>query len=530
MTVYCQNCGKDTADKPLSFYGNVICSEDCKKLLSERVYFRDEPPEAGSTWFCPHCAAENPLGDPRQELRPNCTSCDKPLDPGSASPPKKGGCGGMVLVAVCLAGLAGCFGSGDKVQRSVAGRSMETSPVFEPASEPAPGSAPVSRSARSAANVDPWTGEAVAPRNAGPVRGSGGRTYRYGAKFEPPVGRILHGMGQWGEGNKEYEQMLGSPDLSPASTLIFFAIGDWPRAWESRVGNLDWWMREQRDRGRIPHVEISLFGIPEGERREQSIDHEIASSDRYDERIADVARRIRNVGGPVFVRIGGEFNGDWFDYHPYAYPIAYRRIVEIFREQETDNAAFIWCYEPSAPGDFDVVDEHGPRWFPGADVIDWFGLDVFGIPEFAGGRGRAGIESKQDRSERFLRMAERYNRPVIIAETSAVHQELSPDPADGRRDWDEWFVPFFDFLEKHPNIMAFHYVNTDWRDIPQARARGWRDARINNNGYLSRRYVAEMRKPRYMHADDVPLVNGYAEAMAIGDGLPPEMPSRGSSR
>jgi len=517
MTVYCQNCGKDTADKPLTFYGNVICSEDCKKVLSERVYFRDTPPDAGSTWFCPHCAAENPLGDPRQELRPNCASCERPLDPASASPPKKGGCGGMVLLALCVASLAGCFGSGDKVQRSVSGRPIAGDP------------APVRVGTRAQADVDPGAGRAIAPP-AEPVQGPGGRLYRYGAKFEPPMGRILHGMGQWEQGNKEYQRMLASPALSPASSLFFFAVGDWPRPWDGRVDMLEWLMGDQARKGRIPHLEISLFGIPEGKRTEQACDYEIARSDRYDDHIVDLARIVRDLGGPVFVRIGGEFNGEWFGYHPYSYPIAYRRIVEIFRREKADNAAFIWCYEPSGPGDFDVVDERGARWFPGADVIDWFGLDVFGLAEFASGRGRSGIESKQDRAERFLRMAERYNKPVIIAETSAVHVATTSDDADGRRDWDEWFVPFFSFLEQHPNIMAFHYVNTDWRDIPIARKRGWLDASINNNAYLSRRYVAELRKPRYMHADDVPLVYGYEEAMAIGRGPVDAPPDRGSSR
>jgi len=98
MAVHCQNCGKDTGGKALTFYGNVVCSEECKKLLSERVYFRDTPPEAGSTWFCPHCAAENPLGDPRRNLRPNCSACGRALDPASAAPPRKAGCLSLLLV------------------------------------------------------------------------------------------------------------------------------------------------------------------------------------------------------------------------------------------------------------------------------------------------------------------------------------------------------------------------------------------------------------------------------------------------
>ncbi len=100
MAVYCQNCGKDTSGKALTFYGNVLCSEACKKQLGERVYFRDTPPEPGSSWFCPHCGAGNPLGDPRKNLRPECGACGKPLDPASAAPPRKGGCLGALLLVL----------------------------------------------------------------------------------------------------------------------------------------------------------------------------------------------------------------------------------------------------------------------------------------------------------------------------------------------------------------------------------------------------------------------------------------------
>lgn len=102
MAGYCQNCGKDTGDaEPVTFYGNILCSKDCQKSLGERLYFRDDPPEEGSTWFCPHCGNENPLGDPKVNLRPDCTSCGKPLDPASATPPGNKGC--LLLVLPCLA-------------------------------------------------------------------------------------------------------------------------------------------------------------------------------------------------------------------------------------------------------------------------------------------------------------------------------------------------------------------------------------------------------------------------------------------
>ena len=103
QTLYCQNCGKDITGQEKTFYGNVICGEPCREELAAAIYFRDGPPDEGATWFCPHCAAQNPIADPRQEMRPNCVSCGRPLDPASAPPPKgKGGCLGVVLLPLGL--------------------------------------------------------------------------------------------------------------------------------------------------------------------------------------------------------------------------------------------------------------------------------------------------------------------------------------------------------------------------------------------------------------------------------------------
>ena len=102
---YCQWCGKDITGAERTFYGNVVCGEECREGLAEAVYFRDGPPDEGATWHCPHCAAENPIADPKKEQRPDCTSCGKPLDPASAAPPKKGGCLGVWLMVALLGPL-----------------------------------------------------------------------------------------------------------------------------------------------------------------------------------------------------------------------------------------------------------------------------------------------------------------------------------------------------------------------------------------------------------------------------------------
>ena len=545
--VYCQNCGKDTGGTAVTFYGNVLCGEACRKDLSERLYFRDTPPEPGSVWYCPHCGGQNPMGDPRKQLRPSCAQCGKPLDPASATPPRKQGCLGLLLLlavplalgSAALATLPACTSEPDIALRP------------EPAGQPAPRTvaaqqdgaaarrAAQARQARQARQQpagertrdevdprrlkrrapggdrnEPGAVVAVGPVDPQPADGA----HLHGAKFEPPLGRVLHGMGQWEAGNESYVGALGDSSLQPASKLTFLAIGDWPRPWDTRINAIREGLADLTARGLVPHLEVSLFGL-DAQDEQQGIDGEIAHGDRYDGRVRDVARVVRSIEGPVLLGIGGEFNGEWNPYTPFDFPAAYRKVVTLFREEGVTNAAFIWGYEPDGPADFaDIEPGRGPRWYPGDDVVDWFGLNVFDADDFSGPRERGGALLPAGRSEAFLRMALEHGKPVIVSESSAAFVEITPDPADGEADWNTWFRPFFEFLEANPNIQAFHYVNADWSTTGHYGEIGWKDARIDVNPVIAERFREELRKPRYLHSGHVELLNGVSA-------LPPAVPT-----
>jgi hypothetical protein len=571
--VYCQNCGKDTAGAGVTFYGNVLCGEACKKDLSERLYFRDTPPEPGSVWYCPHCGGQNPMGDPRKQLRPNCTQCGKPLDPASAAPPGKQGCLGLLVVALLPAGLAAAAALAACSDPPIALRPdppPSSSPAAQPPQDaqaaqaaqarrraqqqqqqppPAAGEPEPPAPERSAAERDEHTPEDVVNRRmlhrreriargaaeagggpdstpgaegpTGPIVAVGPEdpqpqvgAFLHGAKFEPPLGRVLHGMGNWELGRESYLRALDDPALQPATALSFLPIGDWPRTWATRVTATREGMTDLAAKGYIPHLDISLFGL-DAQDEQQGVDADIAHGDKYDGRVRDVARAVRSIEGPVFVRIGAEFNGRWNPYTPFEFPAAFRKIVEIFRAEGVANAAFVWCYEPDAPGDFaDVDPERGPLWYPGDDVVDWFGLDVFHTNNFAGPRESGVALAPAGRCEAFLRMALEHDKPVILAESSAAFVELTPDPADGEADWAAWFAPYFEFLEANPNIEAFHYVNVDWSVTGHYGEMGWRNASIDVNPIVTERYREELRKPRYLHAGNAALLNGAAELPA----------------
>jgi hypothetical protein len=83
------------------------------------------------------------------------------------------------------------------------------------------------------------------------------RRYSLGAKFEPPAGRVVHGMGQWEQYNAKLLPLLPAA-LRPASKLIFIDIGDTPRGW--RPEGIRSMMQRYDQEGLIPHLDIAPRG------------------------------------------------------------------------------------------------------------------------------------------------------------------------------------------------------------------------------------------------------------------------------
>lgn len=336
--------------------------------------------------------------------------------------------------------------------------------------------------------------------------------YTFGAKLEPPEGKILHGMGNFNKDNDKYLEMLGDEKLYPLSRLFYMSLESKTRTWDHSLFSLRKYLRETEQERMIPHVSIG-FGANGGG---VGIDKSIAQSDKYDGRIDDIVHTLGRYRKPLFLRLGFEFNGWWFGYTPYYFPKAFRKIVEAHRAKGLDNIAVIWCYMPLADDDFDHRNSRGEyKWFPGEDVVDWFGIDLFGPAEFSAGaslrpRGN-GKSSAKANTIRFLKMAEKYKKPVYIAESSAAKVGITADPKKGNAYWKEWFEPYFDFISDHPSVKAFHYINADWSKTPTYGPQGWLDARIHINPYLSKRFREEMKKSRYIHRDGLHQLNGYDE-------------------
>jgi hypothetical protein len=337
-------------------------------------------------------------------------------------------------------------------------------------------------------------------------------TYQYGAKFEPPVGRVVHGMGQWVNGNPQYAAMLPSSN-QPASELMFITLGDTPRPWDPP--DMAAKMASIGAMGRIPSMDLSLRGLqPTATELSQmadktyGIDSLVAYTTQFDARIQSFIDVLRSYGKPVMLRIGGEFSGWWNGYHPYAYPVAFRKIVNMFRAAGATNVAFIWCYEPAAADDFDAFDGSGkPKWYPGDDVVDWFSIDLFSAQDVGGTQvGHGGSATSFARTIRFLDMAVTHRRPVIIAESSPSHYDLSSASA-AANSWSEWFTPYFALIQSRSEIKWFHYINYDWTKSSYYVSSGWKNNDITLSAQLSAQYQLELAKSKYLHAGQLHLLH-----------------------
>ena len=328
------------------------------------------------------------------------------------------------------------------------------------------------------------------------------------APVEPTGARVLHLAGHIGQPKAlaAYQEMTGAR-FAPAGDALWLAL-DQTRPWEYALRRVEHDLTRLADEGRVANLSLT-FTPPTRAGFETAGDRRFVETTDWDRRVDDLARVIRHVRAPVLLRIGCEINGAWKGHHPFVFPRAYRKVVERFRAQRVENVAFVFCI--AAMGDrnvFAVNDLGEPKWYPGDDVVDWFGINVFRREHFdPAAPARGGRPNLAAFTESFLARPRDAGKPVIIGETTPVGevvQSREEDPnAYGADDvWDAWFAPFIAFLDRHPEIKAVTLLPIDWRGT---RWSDWGDARLHRSPLLARRWRQELEKPRWVHRDDLRL-------------------------
>jgi len=176
-----------------------------------------------------------------------------------------------------------------------------------------------------------------------------------------------------------------------------------------------------------------------------------------DEYIREYARAIKGYGKPVFIRpICAEFHvgGDLFPQcSPRVNPIltpqdfvtAWRRVVDIFRQEGATNVAWVWTPVTLVPPPFDRlinIDPNFESYYPGDDYVDWAGADHYdyGPPTLL---------------DPLYNFAVAHNKPLFLAEwgVRSGFSRLKPTEQE------QWLNAMFDYFESRPKIKAVVYSN-----------------------------------------------------------------------
>ncbi|HVU23691.1 MAG TPA: hypothetical protein VHE13_06155 [Opitutus sp.] len=191
---------------------------------------------------------------------------------------------------------------------------------------------------------------------------------------------------------------------------------------------------------------------------------------------------------PLFLRIGYEFDGPHNRYPPADYRAAYRRIAQ--RMRSCRDILLVWHSFAMQPT---YEDRPIAEWYPGDDVVDWIGLSYFQV-------GEEGFHRAPNRDE-VLAMARARQKPVLIAEASAIRYTARQKKLSGAAYWDYWYAPFLRLIAEHPEIRAVSIIDVDWDSQRQHASLDWGDARIEADPVLLQRWRRAAAEPWWMAAD-----------------------------
>lgn len=320
----------------------------------------------------------------------------------------------------------------------------------------------------------------------------------FGAKFEPPAGRALHGWGQISHGwNTDHPGAAG--DMQDYLDYVE-AVGDYPPAVVS------FYIHPQRDDGQAQldgFIERYRKFAAEGSWQMAQIaydfDPEATLAGEGDAQLTQFFNAVREVGKPVLLRIGWEFNNrGHFD--PKGYREGYRHIVDKMRAMGVNNVATLW--HASAPDlneltGMPVLSEVPMMdFYPGDDYVDWWSISNFDPRGF-----------RLPGSVKFYEEAARRSKPVFIGESAPWFGEVDNimhfrDPFSLEESMG-WFESYFSLFEEYPQIKGMNVIILDWQRWnwiwPQIQG-GFNNTRLDLWPELPQKYQALLQSPRFIHA------------------------------
>jgi hypothetical protein len=189
----------------------------------------------------------------------------------------------------------------------------------------------------------------------------------------------------------------------------------------------------------------------------------------FDEYIKNFGNKLKELEGPVIMRILHEFEGNWYPWSliengqdPQKYITAYRRVVDLVRGQGANNVKWMWCVN-SDPAPYRAY-----NWivscYPGDDYVDMVATDIYnhpdyGVPDWKSFR-YTGIESYYYLNKYFS------HKPLYICEVGCRERyDSEPSESQSKAEWLKMMdKDIQSFFHKSRALIFFNKVKEhDWR-------------------------------------------------------------------
>ena len=294
-------------------------------------------------------------------------------------------------------------------------------------------------------------------------------------KFVPPAGKILLIVGQTLEDINEYTASFPNEPV-PGGWATGWGIPSTDGLANTVVTDYGDSFNHQELVDRFPNTVlqsglwmVGMWGVAKD-----------TADGVYDDVIRGFSTWAKTISSPIYLRIGYEFDGWHNELEPSEYVTAYRRFVDITREEGVNNVAFVWHSYAAPPYKGYPL----ASWYPGDEYVDWVAVSLFGH--------LYGPDPGPDANAVFD-FAKAHKKPMMVAESGPILGILEGDLDS----WDRWFVNYFS-LAYERNIKAISFINTDFTRYPFLVEAGWQDARLQNNETVAKAWFMETAKDRYL--------------------------------
>ncbi|MFZ0388881.1 MAG: glycosyl hydrolase [Calditrichia bacterium] len=334
---------------------------------------------------------------------------------------------------------------------------------------------------------------------------TGSKAY-FGAKYEPPDGRIIHGLGQYISifyTDAENWQLVSDYQNSVNEVPVIYSAYAYIDPLINFFDNTDF--QDITNNHGYPYilvVGLSLMDASYISTGQINIPVQDILNGNLDNQIIQVAQRLKNVNAPVYLRPGFEFgeNNSGIHNDPDLSAADFKNIwihiYNIFQQENVLNVAWIW--NTVNPNKFNYM-----NWYPGDQYVDWWGINYF-------------TSSQISNADNFLNDAAAHQKPVMVCESCPIQNGGTTNAAN----WNNWFIPYFNKLANQPHIKGFIYINDPWDK--SGFFDDWPDSRINSNSFIQANYSSELQDNRYIQMSEYLSNPGIITGnTTINDTIPP---------